>query len=336
MSTLSRLARLRPRFVRLDCWFVAGFSRKTVGHFSATCLDLGTVDVPRNNSGIRAFGARLLPALSKIGWTAFSLGFFAGLWELAWAVGWANPRLMPPPHIFLGDILEQTKFFSPTLRWQVGVGVAEQPSPLMAVATTVGSTIGRVLAGITLATCLSIALGIAIRRYLFVERLTLPTVSFLAPISPIAWLPIAIFLFGIGNPPAIFMVFIAIFFTMTLATIAEIDAVDRNLINAARIMGATRSQIYRRVILPAIAPGLLVVLRMNMFSAWMVVLLAEATGVGSGLGQIIMLARNTFNPSLVFFTVTLIGILGFTSDWLLCWLQRRFLFWTPNAGGRSA
>jgi NitT/TauT family transport system permease protein len=66
-------------------------------------------------------------------------------------------------------------------------------------------------------------------------------------------------------------------------------------------VGATKWQIYTRVILPAILPGLLVVLRLNLLGAWMVVLIAETTGVGYGLGQMIMLARNTFNPSLVFF-----------------------------------
>jgi NitT/TauT family transport system permease protein len=63
------------------------------------------------------------------------------------------------------------------------------------------------------------------------------------------------------------------------------------------------------------------------------VLLAEATGVGSGLGQIIMLARNTFNPSLVFFTITLIGLLGFASDWLLRQAQRRLIYWAPQSVG---
>jgi len=160
--------------------------------------------------------------------------------------------------------------------------------------------------------------------------LTLSTILFLAPVSPLAWLPVSIFLSCIGNPPAIFMVFIALFFTMTLATIAEIDGVSESLIDVGRTMGATRGQIYRRIIIPAIAPGLLVVIRMNMFAAWMVVLLAEATGVGSGLGQIIMLARNTFNPSLVFFTITLIGLLGFASDWALRQVQHKVLYWAPR------
>ena len=158
----------------------------------------------------------------------------------------------------------------------------------------------------------------------------LPTITLLAPVSPIAWLPVAIFLFGIGNRPAIFMVVVALLFHMTLSTIAQIDGVGRNLINVARTVGATKRQIYARVIIPAILPGLLVVLRMNLFAAWMVVLIAESTGVGYGLGQVIMLARNTFNPSLVFFTIALIGVLGFLFDAALRLLQRRVLYWVPN------
>jgi NitT/TauT family transport system permease protein len=91
---------------------------------------------------------------------------------------------------------------------------------------------------------------------------------------------VAIFLFGIGNAPAIFMVVIALFFHMVLATISQIDGVNRNLINVARTVGATKSQIYRLVIIPAILPGLLMVLRLNMIGAWIVVLVAETTGVG--------------------------------------------------------
>ena len=69
---------------------------------------------------------------------------------------------------------------------------------------------------------------------------------------------------------------------------------------------------------------------MNLFAAWMVVLIAESTGVGYGLGQVIMLARNTFNPSLVFFTIALIGVLGFLFDYGLRTLQARILYWVPK------
>ena len=189
------------------------------------------------------------------------------------------------------------------------------------------------LAGLLIAAVLSITIGVLIRYFLVVEKLTLPTITLLSPVSPIAWLPVAIFLFGIGDAPAIFMVVVALFFHMVLATVSQIDGVNRNLINVARTMGASKRQIYARVIIPAILPGLLMVLRLNLFGAWMVVLVAESTGVGYGLGQVIMLARNTFNPSLVFFTIALIGLLGFTSDWLMRLLQRKILYWVPETTG---
>ena len=191
----------------------------------------------------------------------------------------------------------------------------------------------RVIVGLAIASLLGISLGALIRYFLLFERLTLPTITLLSPVSPIAWLPVAIFLFGIGNAPAIFMVVIALFFHMVLATISQVDGVNRNLINVARTMGATKWQTYARVIIPAILPGLLVVLRMNLFAAWMVVLVAESTGVGYGLGQVIMMARNTFNPSLVFFTIALIGVLGFTFDLLLRVVQKRILYWVPETKG---
>ena len=116
------------------------------------------------------------------------------------------------------------------------------------------------------------------------ENLRLPTITLLAPVSPIAWLPVAIFLFGIGDAPAIL-------------------------------------------------PGLLVMLCLTLFGAWMVVLIAEATRVGYGLGPVIMLARNTFNPGLVFFTIVLIGLTGFMFDYGPQTLQSRLLCSVPKGQG---
>jgi NitT/TauT family transport system permease protein len=263
-------------------------------------------------------------------WGCLSVGLFAAIWEVCWAVGWADPRLLPPPHVFIGDIADQAKFFNTVSRWTVGVGQDTGPSPAMAVLYTVLATTGRVFAGLGIAASLAISSGVAIRYFRVFERLTLPTVTLLAPVSPIAWLPVAIFLFGIGNKPAVFMVVIALLFHMILATISQIDGVNRNFINVARTMGATKRQIYARVIIPAILPQLFVFLRFNLFGAWMVVLVAEATGVGYGLGQVIMLGRNTFNPSLVFFTIVLIGVLGFSCDWLMRLAQRKLLYWAPD------
>jgi NitT/TauT family transport system permease protein len=269
----------------------------------------------------------------KLGWGLLSVGLFAGLWELLWYLGVADQRLLPPPHIFLGDFVGQAKNFNTAKRWEIGVDPNSGPTPLMAVIITMALSTMRVLAGLAIAAIASLFMGGLIRYHSLFGKLVLPTVTLLAPVSPVAWLPVAIFLFGIGNGPAIFMVFIALFFTMTLATVTQIDSVNRNYIDVARTMGASKRQIYTRVILPAILPSLLVVLRLNLFGAWMMVLVAEATGVGYGLGQIISLARNTFNPGLVYFTIVIIGLLGFTFDFGLRLLQRRVLFWLPKGEG---
>jgi NitT/TauT family transport system permease protein len=294
----------------------------------------------RGDTRAPAASALFQPALAfakvygpKIGWSLISIGLFAGLWEFLWYIGVADKRLLPPPHIFLGDFAGQAKNFNTAKRWEIGVDPNSGPTPFEAVLITVGSSTLRVLAGLTIAGIASLCMGVLIRYYGIAEKLILPTVTLLAPVSPVAWLPVAIFLFGIGNGPAVFMVFIALFFTMTLATITQIDSVNRNYINVARTMGASKWQTYSRVILPAILPGLLVVLRLNLFAAWMVVLVAEATGVGYGLGQIISLARNTFNPGLVFFTIVIIGLLGFTFDFALRLVQNRVLFWLPKGQG---
>ena len=213
--------------------------------------------------------------LSKVLWGCLSVGLFAGIWELCWALGWADPKLLPPPHIFLGNIAEQAKFFNTATRWQVGTAMNTGPSAFESVLITAGATTGRVFAGLLIASVLAILVGVLVRYYLLFDRLVLPTVTLLSPVSPIAWLPVAIFLFGIGNAPAIFMVVVALFFHMVLATINQIDNVSANLINVARTMGASKRQIYARVIVPAILPGMLAVLRMNLFAAWMVVLVAE-------------------------------------------------------------
>src|ERR1700716_2685230 len=273
-------------------------------------------------------------AAPRVGWSLMSVGLFAGIWELLWFWGVTDPKLLPPPHIFLGNFPEQAKFFNTAQRWQIGVGLNTGPSAGMALVITVLASAARVFAGLLIASVLSISIGVAVRYFLVVEKLVLPTVTLLSPVSPIAWLPVAIFIFGIGNGPAIFMVVVALFFHMVLATINQIDGVSNNLINVARTMGASKPQIYSRVIVPAILPGMLAVLRMNLFGAWMVVLVAESTGVGYGMGQVIMLARNTFNPSLVFFTIAVIGVLRFTFDWLLRLAQRRILYWLPDTKGK--
>jgi NitT/TauT family transport system permease protein len=276
---------------------------------------------------VRRASSRMRRTVAATAWWLASVTLFGGLWELAWALGWADPMLIPPPHIFLNNFAAMGKFFDSST-----IGQA-QSAPFVAVATTILATVARVLAGLGLAFGGSLLTGILVTRFRVFGRLTLPMLTLLAPISPIAWLPVAIFLFGIGDSPAVFMVFVGLYFVMTLATISEINGVSSTYLNVARTMGANRRQMLFQVVLPAILPGLLRTLRMNLFGAWLVVLIAEAVGVGSGLGQIILLARNTFNANLVFFTMTLIGITGYLMDMAFQQVQRRVLWWQPAGTG---
>ena len=276
-------------------------------------------------------GRAALKRVEPVLWALASLSIFVGLWEFAWWRGWADPLLIPPPHIFLANLSDQFRFFDPG---GTRAGALSSGGSFLSVLGVIGWSSLRVTAGLALGFVLSLAIGLAIRYFWLFGKLVLPLVTMLAPISPVAWLPVAVFIFGIGNPPAIFLVFIAVFFIMTLATLSQIDNVPKSYIQLAQIMGCDKRQIYRHVILPAILPDLFVTLRMNLFAAWMVVLIAEAVGVGSGLGQVTMMARNTFNASLVFFTMTLIGLTGFAFDPALRLVQRKVLWWVgPSSVG---
>lgn len=269
--------------------------------------------------------------LKDLVFACLSVGLFVGVWELAWWQGWADPLLLPPPHVFLTNLADQFRFFDPH---GDRIGALASGGSLLSVLGVMAWTSLRVIAGLALGFVLSLAVGVGVRYFALFGRLTLPTITLLAPISPVAWLPVAVFMFGIGNPPAVFLVFISVFFIMTLSTLSQIDAVPASYLHVARIMGASKRQIYRHVVLPSILPGLFFTLRVNLFAAWMVVLIAEAVGVGSGLGQVVMMARNTFNASLVFFTMTLIGLAGFAFDQALRWVQRKVLWWVgPSALG---
>ncbi len=266
-------------------------------------------------------------SLRRICWWLISVGLFLGFWELTYAMGLYSAQFLPPPHIFLGDIPNQLQHFDSS---NINPGEEVEPSAVTAVLRTSLHSVRRVMAGLGMGFILGVILGTLIRYFNVFGKLTLPVVTMLAPISPFAWLPVAVYLFGTGNGPAIFMVFLAVFFIIVLATIAEIDAVNHTYLQVARILGASHLQTYTQVILPAMLPSLFMLLRLNLFGAWMIVLIAESAGSNSGLGTVVMLARNTGNSNLVMLGMLNIGIIGFLFDFALRFVQRRLLHWVPE------
>ena len=136
-------------------------------------------------------------------------------------------------------------------------------------------------------------------------------------------------LFGIGNPTAVFVVFMGVYFILTISTVAAVNTVDRRLIKTARSYGASNAQLWTRVIFPCVLPQVFTMLRINFFAAWMAVLAAEMVGLKNGLGMMIILGREMFNTRLILLGMCMVGITGYLVDVLLVQIQRRILWWQP-------
>ena len=278
---------------------------------------------PSSRAGPRA--ARVVrQSATGLLWWLISVGLAVVIWEAVAALGWINTFILPPPHEIVGVLNDETAFVAPQAAAEVKPGTT-------AIAEAVLATVQRVLAGIALAFVLSLSIGSLAFYFRIFGKLTIPTIALLSPVAPIAWVPLAIVAFGIGDRAAVAVVFLGLFFILTLAVVNTMKGVDQVYINTARVLGATRFQLLREVILPAILPSMFVIIRVNFFAAWMAVLAAEAVGVGTGLGMIIWAGRQMLNMKLTFFGMALIGLVGFLIDQLFVLIQKRVLWWRTAA-----
>ena len=180
----------------------------------------------------------------------------------------------------------------------------------------------RVAWGFVLACWLAIPLGLLIGRGARAKAALLPWVNFFRSLSPIAWIPFAIIWFGVGDPPAIFIIFIATFFQIVLATSAAAASVPRVYYRVAEDLGMSDREILFRVTFPAIAPQLVTALRVAIGVAWMVVVAAEMIAVNSGLGYLIVDARNALRMDLVVCGMITVGAIGIGLDVVFARLAR--------------
>jgi len=238
------------------------------------------------------------------------------VWEIAALRGWSGAPLFPPPSSFLRYAIDND--------FRIGFGREAMTVPMAILASAF-----RVLVGLALGFVAAIAAGILISASRTISDMLMPLVRGLAPIAPIAWIPLGIVLFGIGNPTAIFVVFMGVFFILTISTVAAVGGVDQKLIKTARSFGATKLQIWTRVIFPAVLPHVFTMLRINFFAAWMAVLAAEMVGLKNGLGMMIILGREMFNTNLILLGMCMVGATGYLVDVLLVQIQRRVLWWEP-------
>ena len=198
--------------------------------------------------------------------------------------------------------------------WVVARGIAELLQHGLLLKYVVASLF-RVTWGFALAAGLAIPLGLTIGWYRRADMAINPPVQGLRPISPLAWIPLAILWFGVGDFAAIFLIFIGCFFPLLLTAMSAVQNVPVAYINSGRNFGLSTGQFIYRVLYPAVMPRLLVGARITMGIAWLVVVAAEMIAVNSGLGFLIVDARNAGNRyDLVIAGMLVIGLIGLLLD----------------------
>ena len=262
---------------------------------SAQCLSKPT-SRPRRVTWVPCLpGERLLFPL-------LALGAFLLLWQAA-AAWYGSDYLLPGPAAVLLALLEVAR--SGMLLEHVAVSLY------------------RFGVGYLLAALVALPLGLVFGWYSRLHQAFDPLIQVLRPISPVAWFPLAVLWFKIGDLPAIFIIFIASFFPMLLATIAAVRGVDRVYIRVARNFGSSEWDLLHKVVIPAAFPYITVGLHIALGVGWIHLVAGEMLGAQSGLGYFIIDARNFLRTDQVIAGMLLVGLLGLSLDRLMSWTERR-------------
>ena len=247
-----------------------------------------------------------------------------GVWQLVSMKGWVNPQMLPSPLAVLERwiaYLLPIQPYSPEqgswLLWAVsGELIVDALGSLYRV--VVGFAVG---AGLALP--LGLMMGASQRMYAWLN----PLMQVLRPIPPIAYIPLAILWFGLGNAPAVFLIALGAFFPVLVNTIAGVRQVDGIYIRAARNLGVNQRTMFIRVMLPAAVPYILSGVRIGIGTAFIVVIVSEMIAVNNGLGFRILEAREYFWSDKIIAGMISIGLLGLIIDVGMNKLNNHLLRW---------
>lgn len=195
------------------------------------------------------------------------------------------------------------------------------------------TSLRRILLGYGLALGVGMVLGILMGLSDTIHDLIDPVIELLRPISGIAWIPLALLIFGVGDQLTVFIIFYGSLFAVIVNTLAGVRGCDPQLIQAARTFGASRWVVLTQVVLPAALPTVLVGARVGMGLAWMSLVAAELVGAPTGLGFAVEWYRELLMTPKVVAVIVVIGVLGYLTDRVLRDIRRRL---TPWSAGRAA
>lgn len=233
------------------------------------------------------------------------------VWEFAVATGWISGNLFPPPSRIARAMVDMAQL---GLLW-----------------SDVQASVTRVSIGFAFATVVGIGLGVLFGRARMLSRLIMPIIELIRPISPIAWIPVAILWFGLGDKPAWFLICYGAFFPIFTNTYLGVTSLQPIHAQAAQCLGASRTLFVRKVLFPSALPYILAGMRIGLGVGWMCVIAAELIAAQSGLGYMIQLARTMIETEKVFAGMIIIGVIGFAMNALMGWIERRLTPWAaPN------
>ena len=241
------------------------------------------------------------PAWERIFWPVFAITLLFAAWH--YSVAWSATRVFPSP-----------------LNVERGMAELLHKHVLWA---DIFDSLRRVAIGFTAAALIGIPLGLTLGWYPGANEVVNPVLQTLRPISPIAWIPVAIIFFGIGDRAAVFLIFLGAFFPIVVACVSGVFSVSPAFRRTGRNFGLTPAQLLVRVVFPAALPQILIGLRIALGIAWLVVVAAEMIAVDSGLGYLVIDSRNSGKRyDLVVAAMLMIGFIGLALDFCFRRLEK--------------
>ena len=181
---------------------------------------------------------------------------------------------------------------------------------------------------------IALVLGLVLGWYSRIWAYLSPIAQVLRPVSPVAWLPFIVLFFGIGEAPAIAVIFLAAFFPVLLSTVAAVQKIEPVYLRVAQNFGIGQPQLFTKILLPAVFPQVATGLHLALGTAWVFLVAGEMVGAQSGLGFLIIDARNNLRADLLMAAILVIGVLGLALDSAMGLAERR-LYRRWGMGGKA-
>jgi NitT/TauT family transport system permease protein len=264
-------------------------------------------------AGLGRFVGLIVPALIIAAWQGVAMA------------GWVNPQVLPSP---LAVVERWIAYLLPMQPYDPAGGGSKLAWLFSGelIIDSIGSMY-RVVVGFVIGAGLALPIGLAMGASNRVYAWLNPLFQLLRPIPPIAYIPLSILWFGLGNPPAVFLIVLGAFFPVLMNTIAGVRQVDSIYLRAARNLGASQRTMFLRVILPAAVPYILAGVRIGIGTAFIVVIVSEMIAVNNGLGFRILEAREYFWSDKIIAGMITIGLWGLAIDVGMNRLNNHLLRW---------